>query len=181
MKNRFVLILFMLLNFLSIKGQISITVDSIVLNNVIETRDKDLMISGFGYGPVVTMNICVKNTSEEILSIKNHDKYRMYCEYSYDGKKHKSLDIYFTLTDEKYILIPPNSVYKEVITTCLFFLYTIFETGDMILLDHIPILNEVFSDFRLIIEINGTKYESKNIPRITKGYNFFNEHKKIDY
>jgi hypothetical protein len=175
MRRIIILTLIVGLSFIPALSQVVISIDSIVLNNAIEAKEKGMDVTGFGYGPVVTMSISVKNITEESLVIRNQGDYQMYCEYLCDGLLNKSLDVYFTINEDEPFSIPKDSTYKESITTCLFLPYNNIETNNFTIYDHLSVLKDVIDTFRLVLEINGTKYKSCNKPSVICGPLFYNK------
>lgn len=161
-------------------GQVSVSIDRIILDNVIEAKDTGLYISHWGSGPVVTMNVSIANTSHGEIKLFQDEDVELYCTYEYNGISHKSLNIYLSIDDNHPLVIPPDSTYNETLTTSLRLPFNTIELTDLIVLDHSIVLNEVLSSFKIVLCIGSEKYVSNSNPIITSG-NFFYYKQKWEY
>ena len=153
----------------------SIVIDSIKLDGVIEVKMKKDIISNFGGGPTATIDFSIINESSETLIILGHYDYKLYCEYFYDGVLHNSMDIFLTIPSDKALSIHQNNKYSEKVSISMFLPYEILEMNDVVMYDHIPKLNELLSSLRLVFIINGRKYMSPNNPIVERGESLFLE------
>lgn len=170
------IIILMITGYYYSRGQMSITIDSLYLDGVIEVEKKDV-IGNLGGGPSATITLSITNVSVDVLSITGHHDYQLYCEYFYDGVSHKSVDLYLTLRENKPLLIPPTCTYSEKVSFSLFSPYNFLEMEDVVIYDHLPKLNDILSSFQLVLIYNGKRYASKNAPIVKKGTSFFLEYK----
>ena len=108
-------------------GQVSIMIDSLVLDNVIEAKDNDLIIHSWGNGPAVTISVSIINSSPQKIIIDQHDDYQLFCTYVYNKIPQKSMDIYLSIGESSPLIIWPNSTYKETLTTSLYLPFDIIE------------------------------------------------------
>lgn len=180
-KKKIHAIILMILIHLPSWGQVSISIDSIELNGVIEVKENDIIVSNFGYGPNLTMSISITNESPVMLTIAEHFDYQLYCEYEYDGIICKTVDLFLSINKENgYFSIPQDGTYCESISTNLFLPYETVKLDDVIICNHVSKLKEVLSSIVLVLKINGRRYVSNNKPIIKKGDSFFLEYKWID-
>lgn len=161
-------------------GQVSIIIDSIILDNVIEVKDTGLYISHWGGGPAVTMSVSITNTSHDEIKIYQDGNYELYCTYEYNGFLHKSLNSYLTIRDNHPLVIPPDSTYTEIFTTGLRLPFKTIELSDVVVYDHSLVLNEVIASFKMVLHIGKEKYVSNNNPIVTRGDYFYYEQKWED-
>ena len=171
-KKGFSIIFSMLSGCFFVQGQVTITIDSIMLHSVIETRERDERISPFGEGPGATMTISIKNEQSSPLIISKHDGYRLFCMYSRNGFPHRSLDMYLSLREGQPLSIQSGCTLTESLSVSLFLPAIVYNMDDIIVYDHIPMLEEALSSICLVLEIDGKRYESHNNPVILKGVFF---------
>ena len=158
-------------------GQVSIIIDRIILDNVIEVKDTGLYISHWGGGPAVTMSVSITNTSHGEIKIYQDENYELYCTYEYNGNLHKSLDIYLSIDENHPLVIPPDSTYTEIFTTGLRLPFNIIELSNVVVYDHFLVLDEVISSLKMVLRIGKEKYVSNSNPIITRGDHFYYEQK----
>ncbi len=165
----------------SLLGQCIVSIDSVVLDGVVEAKERDMYISRSGEGPVISMHISITNNHPDPLIIVNHD-YELYCEYTHNGSLHKSLPLYLTINNEDHVYsIPPYGTYTESLSTPLFLSFEAIELDDVIIYDYTTNLREVLSSLRLVFNYYGKRYVSKNKPIIKKGDLFFLEWRVENY
>ena len=157
-------------------GQVSMIIDRIILDNVIEVKDTGLYISHWGGGPAVTMSVSITNTSHSEIKIYQDENYELYCTYEYNGNLHKTLDIYLSIDENYPLVIPPDSTYTEIFTTDLRLPFNTIELSDVVIYDHSLVLDEVISSLKMVLRIGKEKYVSNNNPIITRGDSFYNEY-----
>lgn len=177
MKKKYLLFVLFAISNVAVWGQVSIKIDRIILDNVIEAKDTDLYISHWGGGPSVTMCVSITNTSHDEIKICRHEDYELYCTYEYEGTTHKTVDIYLSIDENHPLVILPDSTYNESFSTNLYLPFNVMEQSDIVIYDHSLVLNEVMSSFKMILHFGGRKYVSNSNPVITKGDSFYNEHK----
>lgn len=158
-------------------GQVSIIIDRIILDNVIEVKDTGLYISHWGGGPAVTMSVSITNTSTSEIKIFQDKNYELYCTYEYNGNLHKSSDIYLSIDENYPLVIPPDSTYTEIFTTGLGLPFNTIELSDVVIYDHSFVLDEVISSLKMVLRVGKEKYVSNNNPIITRGDFFYYEQK----
>ena len=161
--------------------QVAVSIDSIVLDGVVEVKENDLLISDFGNGPVVTMSISITNRFRDELIMSQHGDYELYCEFEYNGLVHKSLDFYLSINEDGNLSVPHDSTYRETVSAALFLPYNIVVMDDVTIYDHTQKLQEVLSSLRLIFIINNVKYVSDKKPVILMGRKFLDENKWSNY
>lgn len=177
MKNKILYFVLLTLGNIPLWGQVYISIDSIIFDNVIEAKDKDMYISHWGEGPYVNMNVSVTNSSHNEIIFQKHSDYQIYCTYEYEGLLHKTLDIYLSFAENYPLVIPPDSIYNAVLPASLFLPYKTIEFTNTIVYDHSIVLNEVISSLKIVLIIDGEKYESNNNPSVSIGNSFFYEEK----
>jgi len=158
-------------------GQLTISIDSVVLEGVVEVKDSKEHISHFGYGPKVVMFIAITNKSFNTLVVSSNRDYSLYCEYMYDGKWHRSLEMFLFLVEGKPLSLALNETYRAEVSTCLFAPYDVVEAGDLTIYDHLPKLKEVLSTFRLVFYFDNKRYETGGIPQIKIGNGLISDYK----
>lgn len=175
-KNKLYLTLLVILTSLPARSQVSISIDSIILDGAVEIKDSDAYISGFGKGPVATIMISITNESSDALIIHQHRDYQLYCEYLYDGTWHKSIDLFLSIDNEERLFsIPKGYSHSETLSTSLFLPCDTVEMDDVVICDHLPKLNEVLSSFRIVFCYKNRKYVSQTRNIIKRGSSFFLE------
>lgn len=180
MKKNFLCFVFFTIGNITSWGQVSIIIDRVTLDNVIEAKDTGLYISHWGGGPSATMSVSIKNTSHNEIKLSQHEDYEMYCTYEYKGSLHKSTDIYLSIDENHPLVILPDSTYNEILFTSLYLPFTIVELSDIVVYDHSLVLNEVMKSFKVVLCIGREKYISNNNPIITRGDCFYYEQKWSD-
>lgn len=180
MKKKFLFLILFTVGNIASWGQVSIIIDRIILDNVIEVKDTGLYISHWGGGPAVTMSVSITNTSHSEIKIFQDENYELYCTYEYNGTLHKSLDIYLSIDEKHPLVIPPDSTYTEIFTTGLSLPFNTIELSDVVVYDHSLVLNEVIASFKMVLHIGKEKYVSNNNPIVTRGDYFYYEQKWED-
>lgn len=180
MKQRFLFFFILTICNLTSWGQVSIIIDSIILDNVIEAKDTSLHISHWGGGPNATIRVSITNSSQREIKICQHEDYELYCTFEYNGVSHKTLDIYLSIDENNPLVIPPDSTYNEILSTGLFLPYSVIEMTDGVVYDHSLVLNEVITSFKVVLRIDGEYYLSNDNPTIIRGDYFYYEHKWED-
>lgn len=175
MKKLILYIIFFIASNMSSWGQVSIMIDSLILDNVIEAKDNDLIIHSWGNGPAVTISVSIINSSPQKIIIDQHDDYQLFCTYMYNKVSQKSMDIYLSISENSPLIIWPNSIYKETLTASLYLPSDIIEFTNAVIYDHSHVLDEVLSSFQMVFYYDGTKHMSNNNPIVLKGDHFYYE------
>lgn len=175
-KNKLYLTLLVILTSLPARSQVSISIDSIILNGAIEIIESDAYISGFGKGPVATIMISITNETSDALIIHQHRDYQLYCEYLYDGVWHKSLELFLSINNEDRLFsIPKGCSHSEILSTSLFLPGDTVKMDDVVICDHLSKLNEVLSSFRIVFYYKNRRYVSQTRNLVKRGASFFLE------
>ena len=180
MKKNFLCFVFFTIGNITSWGQVSIIIDRVTLDNVIEAKDTGLYISHWGGGPSATMSVSIKNTSHNEIKLSQHEDYEMYCTYEYKGSLHKSTDIYLSIDENHPLVILPDSTYNEILSTNLFLPFHTIELTDVVIYDHSLVLNEAIASLKMVLRIGKEKYVSNNNPIVTRGDYFYYEQKWED-
>lgn len=165
-----------------INGQSQFIFDSLIINNAIDIKDADLLISGFTYGPTISIVFTVENNSDSVIVLKNAPYYLGYSfnkyipflslEYSVNGEKtEKEIDFCFS---ENEFLISPHSKQSYDVELELALPFFDYSNEYITIIDHSRQFFEILSSLRLLIRINENKLYSLTPLNIIIGENFVN-------
>lgn len=165
-----------------INGQSLFIFDSIIVDNAIEIKDNDLLISGFTCGPTISIVFAVENNSDSVIVLKKTPSYLGYSfnknnpflslEYCVNGDKLEK-EIVFCLSENES-LIPPRSKQSFDVGLDLVLPYYDYSNEYITIIDHSQQLFEILSSLRLLIRVNGNILYSLTPQNIIVGENFVN-------
>ena len=180
--KKIILLLFNLILFTKIEGQIIVHFDTLIVNSVIEVKENDILVSDFSFGPDLTIKFSIENISDSIIVIKNpfnqsiltNRKYipALAIEYSINNQSMIKEITYWFVEDVLSIPSQSRQDYPVGLALCLPFID--YSNDYLTIFDHSKYFYEILPSLKLNIYIPDGNTYSLTPTTIIKGEYFIN-------
>lgn len=177
MIKRILLWAFFVFTINNISGQILVSFDSLIINDAIEVKSNDLLISHFSFGPYLSIFFSIENNTDSVLKIRNpysdyhlpQYKYTKFVsiEYKINGKSIENEIVFGWSEDE--LIIHPHSKQNFEVGHSLSLPYNDYSNDYITILDHSQQLYERLPSLRLIVRIDEERIYSLIPQHVTEG------------
>lgn len=151
---KYILFLFFFSITKSVFSQLSFSVDSLHVSNVLWLCQNDVVITHFAYGPNFDMRFSIKNSWNDTISIP-WEKIHVYISYTYKKKRWQKETITEIKTTDSILVLYPNSTISFSGYNFLV-LDGVTTTGlNYRLVNFLPEIDNIVKYSKLILEIEG--------------------------
>lgn len=135
-------------------SQLSFSVDSLHVRNVLWLCKNDVVISHFAYGPYFDMHFSIKNDSDDTIFL-NWEKTHIYIRYSYKRDRRKNETVLELKTTDSIVVLFPNSSLHFYGNNFLVLDGEITMGLNYRLVNFLPEIGKIIKHSNVVLEIDG--------------------------